>query len=60
MDKKYLGDGAYVQYDGYSYILTTEDGISTQNIIVLDPDYMDELLRYVEKIKKQHKEGRMP
>jgi len=52
MDKIYLGDGAYVEYDGYSYILTAENGIKATNTIVLDPDAMKMLFTFVEKMKK--------
>jgi hypothetical protein len=37
-EKRYLGDGAYVEFDGYYILLTTEDGISTTNTVALDPD----------------------
>ena len=35
--KVYLGDGAYVDFDGYALVLTTEDGISVTNTVVLEP-----------------------
>ena len=37
-DKIYLGDGAYarVDHDRREVILTTEDGISVQNTVVLE------------------------
>jgi len=35
--RTYLGDGAYYDHDGYSVVLTTENGISTQNTIYLEP-----------------------
>ena len=45
-NKSYLGDGAYIQYDGYSLILTTEDGCDVQNEIWLEPLAYLELVRY--------------
>jgi hypothetical protein len=36
--KVYLGDGVYAEYDGYNVILTTENGISITNRIVLEPE----------------------
>ena len=35
--KIYLGDGVYLFYDGYHYVLTTENGIETSNVIYLEP-----------------------
>ena len=43
MSKEYLGDGAYIEYDGYVYSLTTEDDIGTINIIFLEPEVLDRL-----------------
>lgn len=53
--KVYLGDGVYAEYDGQDLILTTENGVSVTNRIVLDPhvwrslrdvmDVMDEIER---------------
>lgn len=36
MRKQYLGDGVYLEYDGANLILTTENGISVTNRIVLE------------------------
>ena len=47
--KMYLGDGAYVQIGSFrgEVILTTEDGISAQNRVVLGPDEIRLLLRWL-------------
>jgi len=45
--KQYIGDGVYVDHDGYAIVLTTEDGISTTNKIVLEPEVYTELIRWV-------------
>lgn len=50
-NKKYLGDGAYVQHDGWSYIITTENGISAQNEVRLEDSAMDVLFRYRQRIE---------
>lgn len=47
-EKTYLGDGAYLSYDGYHLVLTTEDGISVQNIIYLEPQVYKALVRAVQ------------
>jgi hypothetical protein len=49
--KRYLGDGAYVAFDGYSLILTAEDGIRATNTIVLEPSVYAELVRFVADLK---------
>lgn len=45
-NKKYLGDGVYVSYDGFHTILTTEDGARVENEIYLDPSVLKELEIY--------------
>lgn len=50
MGKHYLGDGVFAEFNSadLSVVLTTEDGIRTTNRIVLDPDVLDALGRYVQ------------
>jgi len=47
MSKQYLGDGVYVDFDGFALVLTTENGIETTNTIVLEPEVYSALLAYV-------------
>ena len=35
-EKKYLGDGVYIEHNGYHWVLTTENGIEVTNTIYLD------------------------
>jgi hypothetical protein len=49
--KMYLGDGVYVEFDGYSLVLTTENGIETTNRIVLEPEVYSNLVEYVDRLK---------
>ncbi len=51
MSKKYLGDGAYVDHDGYALILTTSNGMRDTNRIALEPEVWINLLRYVDQLK---------
>jgi hypothetical protein len=51
MSKRYIGDGCYVDFDGYALVLTTEDGISTTNRIVLEPEVYGALVTFVEDLK---------
>jgi|WetSurMetagenome_2_1015567.scaffolds.fasta_scaffold400748_1 hypothetical protein len=50
--KQYLGDGVYIDYNGFDCILTTEDGISTTNQIVMEPKVIEAFNRYLEWLKK--------
>jgi hypothetical protein len=54
--KAYLGDGAYVEWDDDDdggIILTTENGISVGNRIVLGGRELLRLLDYLEAIRKE-------
>lgn len=51
MPKEYLGDGAFIEFDGYALVLTTEDGYSTTNRIVLEPQVYDALTQFVARLK---------
>ncbi len=55
--KHYIGDGVYVDFDGYSLILTTENGIHTINTIILEPDVYATLVQYVANLKGPVKKG---
>lgn len=48
-NKAYLGDGAYVQEGSFrgEVVLTTEDGISVQNQVVLGPTEIRALLEWM-------------
>lgn len=45
--RQYLGDAVYCSFDGYSVILTTEDGISASNTIYLEPKVIKCLIDYL-------------
>ena len=61
IEKEYIGDGVYVYFDGYSIIMTTEDGIRATNTICLEPSVISNLEAYVarlrEYIKRVNKEA---
>ena len=51
--KKYLGDGAYAEFDGYYIVLTTSDyGITVTNRICLEKEVFKTLVEYEKMIKK--------
>ena len=49
MNKEYLGDGVYVDFDGYHIVLTTEDGVSATNTIFMDGAVITQLEAYIAK-----------
>ena len=55
MVKVYLGDGCYVEFDGYGLVLTTENGISETNRIVLEPEVYRALVEFVAHLKDRTK-----
>lgn len=53
-DKTYLGDGAYARVDNYgSVILTTEDGVSDTNRIVLDEDVLGAFTAWLDEMRSR-------
>jgi hypothetical protein len=60
-----LGDGVYVNFNGYALELTTENGIAITNTIVLEPEVWTALKQYAERYEhpsplrlSHHAEGR--
>lgn len=49
--KEYLGDSVYAVFDGFSIILTTENGYGPSNIIALEPEVMRALDLYNARLK---------
>lgn len=47
--KSYIGDGVYVSTDGFSIILTTENGVCATNEIYLEPLVLKNLADYCKK-----------
>ena len=56
--KSYLGDGAYVDFDGFALHLTTENGIVTTNRVVLEPEVWTALQRYMSELRGDEAEGK--
>lgn len=51
MNKRYLGDAVYADYDGYHIILSISEG-TYDNQIFLDPSVMKNLKEYEEDMLK--------
>lgn len=56
MDKQYLGDSVYAEFDGNGIILTTENGypLDPSNKIYLEPEVFRALNEYVIGLKRKH------
>lgn len=52
-NKQYLGDSVYVDFDGFGFVLTTENGYpdDPRNRVVLEPEVYEALAKYVERFK---------
>lgn len=50
--KVYLGDGAYAEFDGFSFILTAENGYEVTNTVALEPSVLKAFEQFIEKIKQ--------
>lgn len=51
--KEYLGDGVYIQLSPQgTIILTTEDGVSATNTIVLETEVLSKLSNYLQRVTK--------
>jgi hypothetical protein len=47
--KVYLGDGAYVQWDGNGLMLTAENGIVATDTVYLEVEVISSFLRYLKQ-----------
>lgn len=50
-NKDYLGDSVYVDFDGFAFVLTTENGMGASNTIVLEPEVLNALFHYAKRIQ---------
>lgn len=53
MDKRYIGDAVYADFDGYHIVLTTENGVSISNTIALEPSVFKELVRFEQDLRQE-------
>lgn len=54
-DKTYLGDSVYASFDGYSIVLTTENGYpdDPRNRILLEPAVYEALALFVHSLRSR-------
>jgi hypothetical protein len=60
LPKTYLGDGVYVSHGAYNgeIVLTTENGISATNTIVLEPEVLAALILWLKANGSHSKENK--
>lgn len=49
--KEYLGDGLYVNFDGYQIALSAENGITATDTVYLEPQVLQSFLEYIARLK---------
>ena len=54
MEKTYLGDGVYAEFDGFQIILEVPTAFATMRI-ALEPDTFHALQQYAEKIAQENR-----
>lgn len=50
MDKVYLGDGCYAQYDGWMIRVFASNGMEDTNEVFLEPEVAKNLIQFVKKV----------
>ena len=50
IQKEYLGDSVYVEFDGFHIVLTTSNDEDESNVIYLDPNVSVELVKFIERL----------
>jgi len=60
MNKTYLGDSVYADFDGYRVVLTTENGPIPGNTIALEPEVLAALDTWRVALKKESEAGKGP
>lgn len=47
---EYIGDSVYMEFDGYSFVIWTDNGYGRQNEIFLEPSVVESFQMYVDKV----------
>ena len=53
--KTYLGDGVYVDFDGFAIVLTTENGVRVRDRIVIEPEVLVAFETFVARLRAGEK-----
>ena len=58
--KQYLGDGVYADFDGWSIVLTTENGVKATNTIYLEESVVKAFYDYIDWLKQHPRNHKTP
>ena len=47
VEAKYLGDGTYIGYRGYDFVIFSFNGLQATNVVYLDPSSIEDLNHFV-------------
>ncbi len=50
VEKGYLGDGVYVEFENGMFKVTTEDGIRATNTVYFEPEVYHAFVRYATRV----------
>jgi hypothetical protein len=56
--EEYLGDGVYIGFDGYQYVLKANSHINPTDTIALDPHVVKALLKYIKDTEEYLQGGK--
>lgn len=51
-NREYIGDSVYIEYDGWAFAIMTNNGYEDENVIYLEPSVIENLIHYIDKIKR--------
>lgn len=54
MEKTYLGDGAYANFDGHHVVLTAENGVQATDTICLETEVLKKLINFIRRLPEGH------
>jgi len=57
MNKIYLGDGLYGEFDGYQIELYASNGVAKTNQVFLEPSVLGNFILWIESLKKKPEEN---
>ena len=57
IEKDYLGDSVYIEFNGYAIVLTTENGPEgPSNKIYMEPEVIEAMMRFLDRLKEAQKQ----
>jgi hypothetical protein len=49
---EYIGDSVYMEFDGYSFLIFTDNGMGRENVIWLEPEVVNKMFAYTNRVKE--------